>query len=81
MKQQFKEGDLIEWQPRRVERTSREINTRQGIIISHKEMTSHLHNPGRKGVTSGIMLEVLFEGSEIEWVSANQCHIVSETDE
>jgi len=71
MSNQFKEGDLIEWQ------TGRPAETFRGIIISCREMTSHLHHPGKKGVTSGTMLEVLFEGAPI-WISANQCRIISE---
>lgn len=80
MSDQFKEGDLIEWQSLKTVGGIRTTGTLQGLIISRKEMPSHLHKPGQKGVTSGIMLEVLFKGSGIEWVSANQCRVISEVD-
>ncbi len=67
----FKVGDLVEWT---VGKTNESV---QGIVISYKEMPSHLHYPGKKGVTSGIMLEVLFESTPT-WVSENQCRVISE---
>lgn len=77
----MKVGDLIEWPSLKTEAGQRTTTTLQGIIISIKEYPSHLHQPGRKGVTSGTMLEVLFKENGIEWVSANQCRIISEIDE
>jgi len=78
MTSQFKEGDLIEWKGLKTINHPNGVGTLQGIIISCKEMPSHLHQPGRKGVISGTMLEVLFKGNGIEWVSAKQCRIISE---
>ena len=80
MNYQFNEGDLIEWKSLKTVGGVRTAGTLQGIIISRKEMPSHLHKPGQKGVTSGIMLEVLFKDRGMEWVSANQCRVISEID-
>jgi hypothetical protein len=81
MSHQFKEGDLVEWQsPHADLKRAGPPETLHGIIISCKEEPSHLHQPGRKGVGMGTMLEVLFKGSGIEWVSGNQCRVISKID-